>query len=64
MGKNKRFKEAVRIHNELDIILLNCQRFKGMEDYFDMIDSLKRALKTINMLEISSLKGENDKNNS
>ncbi len=55
-SKNKRFKEAVRIHNELEIILLDCQIFKGMEDYPDIIDSLTRSLKSVNKLKITAIK--------
>lgn len=53
---NKHFEKAKKIHKELEFILLSCKIFEGMEDYSDIVDSLTRALKSINMIKIKSIK--------
>jgi len=59
---NKRFEKAKKIHKGLEALLLDCQEFEGSEQYNLIVDSLSRALKSINELKINAIKEGNVKN--
>lgn len=58
---NKRFEKAKNIHKGLEALLLECQEFENTEQYPVIIDSLSRALKSINELKINTIKEGNVK---
>lgn len=59
--KNKRYDKANEIYRKLEALLLECQEFEGTVEYFDIIASLSRALKSINEVKINAIKQGNVK---